>query len=283
MISFSFFLSSFSSFFLLFFSFQWFSLCCEDKKRLCTIFSGYQIDIKNNGVSPDSTSQTCRCDLTEVKRGRRSTECSVRPKPARLWAALSGSEVTCERFGWPEDQSGNGGAARASPVKYKEPRRRLGRASPTLTRCRCEPASQPQQTHCWTTSNTPAPLPTSLPHMKDLGFLFHFSQTLLFDAMHWPTRAPTSTFEIPTLGLLRGSDAATAQSHATAVRLVRCEFTVNYWQPVALLSQSFYCQYNALVSKWMTVKLQLYTVASQFVMELYAVAMYCTSLQKNDS
>lgn len=157
------------------------------KKWLCTIFSGYQIDIKNNSVSPDSTSQMCRCDLMEVKCGR------PRPKPAQLWAAHRGSEVTCERFGWPEDQSGNGGAARASPVKYKEPRCRLGRASPTLTRCRCEPASQPQQTHCWTTSNTPAPLPTSLPHMKDLGFLFHFSQTLLFDEMHWPTRAPTST------------------------------------------------------------------------------------------
>lgn len=231
-------------------------------------------------VSPDSTSQTCRCDLMGVKCGRRSTKCSLRPKPAQLWAAHRASEVTCERFGWPEDQSGNGGAARASPVKYKEPRCRLGRASPTLTRCRCEPASQPQQTHCWTTSNTPAPLPTSLPHMKDLGFLFHFSQTLLFDEMHWPTRAPTSTFEILTLGLLHGSNAATVQSIATAVRLVRWKFTANYWQLVALLSQSFYCQYNVLVSKWMTVKLQLCTVVSQFVMELYAVAMYCTSMRK---
>lgn len=30
----------------------------------------------------------------------------------------------------------------------------------------------------------------------------------------------------------------------------------------------------------MTAKLQLYTVVSQFVMELYAVAIYCTSPQK---
>lgn len=188
----------------------------------------------------------CRRDPMEVKCGRRSTKWSLRLQPVQLWAANRGSEVTCERFGWPEDQSGNGGAARASPVKYKELRCRLGRASPTLTRCRCKPASQPQQTHCWTTSNTLAPLPTSLPHMKDQGFLFHFCQTLLFDEMHWPTRAPTSTFEILTLGLLHGSNAATVQSNTTAVRFVRCKFTVNYWQLVAL--QSFDCQYNNVVS-----------------------------------
>lgn len=55
------------------------------KKRLRTIFYGYQIDIKNNSVSPDSTSQTCRCDLMEVKcrrisdRSQRSSELLIAP------------------------------------------------------------------------------------------------------------------------------------------------------------------------------------------------------------
>lgn len=40
---------------------------------------------------------------------------------------ITDSEVTCERLGWPEDQSRRGEPARASPVKYKGPR------------CRAEP------------------------------------------------------------------------------------------------------------------------------------------------
>lgn len=69
--------------------------------------------------------QVHRCDVMEVNCG--AVRSSSWLKPLRLGAANHGSEVTCQPFGWPEDQSGNGRPAPASPVKYKG------------LRCRAEP------------------------------------------------------------------------------------------------------------------------------------------------
>lgn len=52
----------------------------------------------------------------------RATDVQMWPDGGEISTLMADSGVTCERLVWPEDQSGHGEPARASPVKYKGPR-----------------------------------------------------------------------------------------------------------------------------------------------------------------